>query len=108
MEMFLQVEIGFRKSQGQEQVTLDAVKRRLADLGYRLDRSSDCRSFARYMSGERAGVSYPCLTTGIVEADTGMSFAHVDARRDENFDQLQKLRFSGEEFAVVGGCILDL
>lgn len=108
MDRLLQAEVEFRKSQGHEQITLDAVKRRVAELGYRLDRSSDCRGSARYMSGERAGVSYPCLTTGIVEADTGMSFAHVDARRDENFDRLQKLRFSGEEFAVVGGYILDL
>lgn len=108
MEKLLQAEVAFRKSQGYEQVTLEAVKRRVADLGYRLDRTMDCRCLARHMTGERAGVSYPCLTTGIVEADTGMGFAHVDARRDANFDRLQKLRFSGEVFAVVGGYILDL
>ncbi len=63
---------------------------------------------ATWMTGPRAGISYPSVTTGIREADTGMSAFHVDARRDANFAKLQQMRLSGEYFAVSRGAILEL
>lgn len=108
MKKLLQEELEFRKRHGLTPVTLDEVKARLAELGYKLNRQGDSRSLARYMTGERAGCSYPSLTTWIEEANTGLSFAHVDARRDANFDRLLAMRQSGEVFAVVGEYILDL
>lgn len=88
--------------------TLSVISERLAALGYELDRALDCRGMARIMTGEHAGLSYPCCTTGIKEADTGLSFANADARRDDNFRALQDLRGSEELYAVTRGAILDL
>ena len=109
MNALLQAELDRRKARGETPSTLTHVKQVLAELGYRLDRSGDCHGMSRYMTGEDAGCSYPCTTTYIVEADTGVGFAHYkDARRDENFRKLQALRFSGELFAVVRGRILEI
>jgi hypothetical protein len=46
--------------------------------------------------------------TGVREIDSGLSFAHVDARRDENFRALQQLRFEGSLFAVVRGTLFEI
>lgn len=108
MKQLLRAELEFRKRQGLTPATLREIQARLSALGYKLNRQGDCRSVASYMTGERAGCSYPSLTTWIEEANTGLSFAHVDARRDANFDRLQAMRQSGEVFAVVGEYILDL
>ncbi len=60
------------------------------------------------MTGPHAGRSYPCLSTGIMEADTGRSAFHGEARRDAKFRRLQALRFDVGLYAVVGGTIMDL
>lgn len=88
--------------------TVKELDSALRAIGYRLDRSMDCRSMARIMTGERAGFSYPCISTGINEAGTGLRFCNVDARRDANFERLQAMRVSGEFFAVVRGAILEI
>lgn len=87
-------------------VSVQELARRIEALGYRLDRRMDCRASATYLTGPLAGVSYPCCTTGIVEADTGRSFAHFESRRDANFRALQVLR--GTVAAVSRGAILEL
>ncbi|WP_339348611.1 hypothetical protein [uncultured Sphingomonas sp.] len=97
-----------RAAEGWHPVTLGNIERRLRDLGYALDRSLDCRGMALIMTGPRAGRSYPCLSTGIREADTGRSAFHGEARRDARFRRLQELRFDIGLYAVVGGAIMEL
>ena len=106
----LQAELDRRKARGQLPSTVAAITRRLAVLGYKMDRRLDCRSDNRHLTGEHAGQSYPAINAYIREADTGLSFASVDARRDANFCRLQEIRFSGELFAVIRRCgrILEL
>jgi hypothetical protein len=108
MDKLLAAELDHRASLGQHPVSLASIESTLRGLGYRLDRRLDCRNLARWMSGPRAGASYPALNTGIVEIDTGLSFANVEARRDAAFKLLQALRRTGECFAVVGGHILEI
>lgn len=102
----LQAEIRYRQSLGQTQVTLAQLSNDLRAIGYRLDRSGDCRAPARYMTGERAGQSYPALSLRPVQVDNGLSWSHVDARRDANFTALKQIRDSC--FAVVGGAVAEL
>ena len=66
---------------------LKEFKIRLAELGYRFEKHPRF-SLDTTSNGEKGWVT-PC----IVEADTGISFAHYkDARRDSNFKALQELR----------------
>jgi len=108
MDRLLAAELEHRASLGQHPVSLASIESTLRGLGYRLDRRLDSRHLARWVSGPRAGESYPALHTSIVEIDTGLSFAHVEARRDAAFQHLQALRRTGECFAVVGGHILEI
>lgn len=73
---------------GATQYTWSEVLQRLDALGYALDRRFDCKSVGRASSGH----TFPCLSVGIVEKDTGKRFSHVDARRDANFEELQRFR----------------
>ena len=108
MNILLQDELKYRASIGQTPVTLATIEAALMELGYQLDRMLDCRGLARWMSGPRAGKSYPVLTTGITEVSTGLSFAHINAGRGEDFQRLQALRIAGEIFAVIRGFILEI
>jgi len=108
MNSALANELAARAADGWHPVSLSDIKRRLRDIGYALDRTLDCRSTARIMTGPRAGKTYPTLSTGIKEADTGRSAFHVEARRDANFRTLQELRFEVGLYAVVNGAILDV
>ncbi|MDF0545248.1 hypothetical protein PX699_23110 [Sphingobium sp. H39-3-25] len=108
MNSALTNELAARAAEGWHPVTLSQIKQQLRDLGYALDRTLDCRSSARIMTGPRAGQTYPSLSTGIKEADTGRSAFHVDARRDTRFRTLQNLRFEVGLYTVLNGAILDL
>lgn len=107
MDNRLTTELAARASDGMRPVSVAVINDTLARLGYRLERSLDCRSENRYMSGARAGLSYPAINAGVVEADTRMSAFHYQARRDANFAALQALRRSGELFALSRGRILE-
>lgn len=85
-------EIAYRESIGCERVSVAEFGRRFAALGYRVDRSMDCRGSARIMTGPRAGESYPCCDTGLNEADTGLRAWNYQARRDARFQAMQELR----------------
>lgn len=106
MQEKLTAEIEWRESIGQERLTVSEFTARFAALGYRLDRSMDCRSMARYMDGERAGASYPACDTGLKESDSGLSAWNCQARRDARFQAMQELR--GQVFAVTRGAILEI
>lgn len=86
-------------------LSVAAFAARFQALGYKLDRTLDCRSVARFMTGEHAGKSYLCVTTGVSEADTGLSAFHFAARRDSKFKQMQKLR--QEVCAISRGALLE-
>lgn len=103
----LEREIAWREGIGHERLTVAEFKQRFAALGYRINRSMDCRGLARYMTGERAGESYPACSTGINEADSGLSAWNYQARRDDRFKAMQELR--GQIFAVTrDGHILEV
>ena len=109
MQTNLQAELDRRAAQGRRPSTLAHITAQLASIGYKLDRSGDCTSTARYVTGDHAGESYTCTTTSIREINTGVSAWHYqDARRDANFETLQKWRFNGELFAVINGSILEI
>lgn len=94
------------KSNGMQILTVKEFGQRFLELGYKLDRTMDCRGLARWMTGEYAGESYPVITTSVKEIDTGMSAFHYQARRDDNFKAMQKLR--GEICAITKNCLLEV
>jgi hypothetical protein len=96
-------EIAFREKLGMTRVSVAELKALVQELGYRFNMELSCKSLARYLTGERAGQSYPSNSLYPVQIDDGKSFAHVDARRDANFERLQKLRDS--HYAAHGGYI---
>jgi Holliday junction resolvasome RuvABC DNA-binding subunit len=90
------------------ELTMSQVVFRLNLIGYKLDRKMDCRGMAKWMTGERAGETYHCLTTGIIEADTKRSAFHFEARRDKNFDELQDMRKTGIYVPMANGYFFEL
>lgn len=104
----LEVELADRAAQGFHPVTVAQMNETLNSIGYELNRERDCYSNKRYMTGPRAGQSYPAINTGVRECDTKLEFCNVDARRDENFKTLQEWRSTCCLFAVVRGQILEI
>lgn len=73
----------------------------LADMGYKI------QSGFNYTNNLNSGPSYKARSNYIVEADTGISFAHyADARRDDNFKALQAYRFEGD--ILINGIVYEL
>lgn len=73
-------------------MSMQELKDRLKDLGYRLDPNSKCYGVSRWMTGPRAGKSYPECSLRPVQIDDGLAAVHYQARRDANFEALQALR----------------
>jgi len=101
----LDKEVAFRAKLGQTQVTFARLKEMIRELGYAFDLSMSCKSIARYMTGDRAGESYPANSLYPRQIDDGRSYAHIEARRDANFDRLKEIR--NTYFAVHGGYIYE-
>lgn len=99
-------EVAYRLAQGYRQVSFDQFKAEYAAIGYTFDRTSDVRGIARYMTGERAGQSYPYLGLYPVQADDRVSAWNADARRDASYTAFKVLRNS--LFAVVQGRIVEI
>ena len=99
-------EVAYRLAQGWKQVSFEQFKAEYAAIGYTFDRSCDTQGMARYVSGERAGLSYPCLTLYPVQADDKVSVWNVDARRDAKYEAFRALRNS--VFAVSRGRIVEV
>lgn len=68
-------------------LTLVQLKAELARLGYRIESSFSYTNTSN-------GYPWAARACYIVEADTGLGFANVKARRDDNFKALQALRFA--------------
>lgn len=100
------VEATRRIASGARQLSVAQFKAEFAALGYRFDAGMACKSLARYMTGPRAGETYPANSWHPVQADNGLSAWNVDARRDDNFKALQKLR--NEIFVVHAGYIIEV
>lgn len=98
-------EIAYRIAEGEHQITMSQFKSKLKEIGYRFDRSMDCVCVGKWLTGPRAGETHPQLTLYPVQIDDGLSFAHVDARRDSNFKKLNEIRRN--TFAVTRGCIAN-
>lgn len=98
-------EIAFREKLGLKKVTVAQLRAMIRKLGYRFNPDKACKSLARYMTGERAGESYPSNALCPVQIDDGRSYANVDARRDANFERLKEIR--NTYYAVHGGYIYE-
>jgi hypothetical protein len=107
-EAVLGSEIAYKLRNGSRQVTLQQLDEELRAIGYRLDRSGDCHSRNRYLTGERAGESYPAVNMTVVQISNGLSAFHVDAKRDAAFDTLQSMRATEALFAVHRGRIYEI
>jgi hypothetical protein len=101
-----EVERQCRLAEGSRQLTLAAMEAEFGDLGYRFDRSRDCRGSALHLTGARAGLRYPCVGLYPVQADDRRSAWHWQARSDSRFQRLQALRV--EIFAVHRNCIYEV
>lgn len=108
MQETLQAELNLRLRRGEYPKTVAEIEAKLNAIGYRLDRSGDCRGTSKIMTGDHAGETYPACTTWVVEIDTGRNAFHVDARRDDNFKALQALRYEGTLYAVTSGEIFEI
>jgi len=102
------VEVAHLLASGSRQVDLKTFDQELRTIGYRLDRGMDCTSLNRYMTGERAGQSYPAVNMYPVQVSDGVSAFHVDSRRDANFQRLQEMRLNDELFALHRGRIYKI
>lgn len=72
----LDIELAERAKRGFYPVTVSEMNDRLNAIGYELNRERDCYSNNRWMTGPRAGQSYPAINTGVREMDTKLlSFA---------------------------------
>ncbi len=100
------VEATRRVAYGARQVSATQFKAEFAALGYRFDATMACKSLARHMTGPYAGETYPANSWHPVQADDGLSAWNVNARRDDNFKALQKLR--NDIFAVHAGYIIEV
>jgi len=101
----LAVEISSREKHGMVQVTVARLTELIRELGYRFDKSMAHTGRPRYISGERAGESYPSMQLYPVQIDDGKSYAHFQARRDANFERLKDVR--NTYFAVHKGRIYE-
>ena len=73
----------------------------LDKLGYKISKED---SFNYYNSGNE--VKYEAKSCFIIEKDSGLSFANIYARRDNNFRALQELRYNAE--IIVSGRIWEI
>lgn len=86
---------------GMDLISVDCLSNALDALGYAIDRKM---SFNYFNTGNER--HYKARSIYIIEKDTRLSFAHVEAKRDKNFKSLQALRFG--TFCFSAGRIWEL
>ena len=99
--MDTQKEIESMVNAGMTQLTKNDFLNELNRLGYQVYKTN-CFN---YINGSNEN-TYKAKSIYIVENDSGLSFANIDARRDDNFKALQKMRF--ECFVYDSGRIWEL
>jgi hypothetical protein len=102
----LLAELEARAALGLHPVSVKEFERRLLAVGYKLNRALDCFCNARIMTGERAGESYPVITTCATHIESGLGFANADAPRDHRYEAFKEVRNS--TFSVTRGAILEI
>jgi len=102
----LKDEVEYRKSQGLKQLSKEQVCELFKNLGYILEVSDPCYYTGLYMTGDRAGTSYPAVSYRILEASSKRSAFHVDSDRGKNYQEMQKLRH--EVFFSTARAVCDL
>lgn len=102
----IQEERDRRISNGHIHCTIHKLEQLYIGLGYKFDRSMDCRGNASYVTCPYAGISYPALTLYPIQIDNGLSAWNVDARRDDNFKAMQAMR--NTHFAVSPNAIVEV
>jgi hypothetical protein len=91
-------------SSGCRQVTLSAMKADLARMGFRLDRSMDCRCVAKDLE---TGDTFPCITSDARQISTGAGFANTAADRTApGWRELMDYR--SRHFAIVQNAIFTI
>ena len=73
---------------GMEQLSKDTLLKKLDDLGYYVDKK-EAFTYVNYLNG----LPYHVKSVYIEDKKTKESFAHVDGKRDADFDALQKIRY---------------
>lgn len=86
---------------GMQEITAEELEARIMALGYRF--CSAC-SF-NYMSRHN-GRPYSARSVSYIDIESGLGYAHVQARRDARFEQLQALR--NALFVFKGGRVWKL
>jgi hypothetical protein len=97
----LQAERKSMLAAGMEQLSKSELLNRLDRLGYKI-LAVDSFNYGNNGNANR----YPARSIYIIEKDSKLSFANIDARRGENFKALQQLRYSS--FAIVVGRLYEL
>lgn len=82
---------------GMKLVTLKQYETDIATMGFRLEKSFNCRCIARDMETDD---SYPALTGYAIQKETGAGFANIKANRDcEGWKQF--IEYRSKHFAIV-------
>lgn len=89
--------------EGMRPVSMGELESRLKAIGYKLDYDGRAYCRAKWMTGELAGRTYDCCTLAVVQADNGLSFANIEARRDDNYRAFQEMRESVFSLVPKGG-----
>lgn len=97
----LRAEVESMLAAGSTMISEGELLSELDRLGYSIHKGN---SFNYFNSGNK--FHWPARSCYIVEKGSSRSFAHVDARRDDNFKALQALRYS--TFAVVNDRLWEL
>ena len=100
----LEIEIAAMLECGMVQVSLAQYSADILQLGFRLDRTMDCRCMARDMASDR---TFPAITSCARQISTGAGFANTAAdRTDPNWRKFMDYRNS--HFAVVRNAIFTV
>ena len=86
---------------GMEKLTLSELKQTLEKLGYEINKDN---SF-RYINAGNAN-SYKAYSCNIVDKKSKKSFSNTESKRDNDFIELQALRF--KSFVYSNGYIYEL
>lgn len=89
----------------QDVLTLQEIEKKLNSIGYELDHDLDCFSYATDLATQE---QYPAISAGCNHIETGLSFAHNNAPRDENYRTLQTWRYNSDLCAIVNGALFEV
>lgn len=86
---------------GMQQISAEELKSRITALGYKFYKDMSMNYVNRHNA-----IPYKARHVSYMDTETGLGWAHKNARRDARFQELQKIRFHC--FVVNGGRIWEL